>query len=216
MSSSVPVVDGLRTADLVDAMGRVHRHRCAISDLTSPTPDRVSFGPAVTISYFPTCAETLPPERFNFARLFYEAIEDGGEGRVLVLASNGNVDVSLGGATKLTRVEIHGLAGVLTDARLRDFEQLRRFGFATWCRAEATRWGGDVVTPFEANRPVVIDGVGIRPGDYVFADSSGAVVIPAGQVHEVVAEARRIVASDARVMAEMRTEDPADVRDRER
>lgn len=76
---------------------------------------------------------------------------------------------------------------------------------------EATRWGGDVVTPFEANRPVVIDGVGIRPGDFVFADSSGAVAIPAGQVVEVIAEARRVVAADAGFMEEIRTEDPADV-----
>ena len=213
---SVPAVNGLRTADLVDAMGRLHRHRCAVLDLVSPAPDRVLFGPAVTISYFPSCAEALPPERFNFARLFYEAIEGAGKGRVLVLASNGHPRVSLGGGTKMSRVENHGLAGVLADGRLRDFAQLRRFGFATWCRGEATRWGGDVVTPFEANRPVVIDGVGIRPGDLVFADSSGAVAIPAGQVDEVIAEARRIVAADAGFMEQIRTEDPADVRGDER
>jgi 4-hydroxy-4-methyl-2-oxoglutarate aldolase len=215
-SPSVPAVDGLRTADLVDGMGRLHRHRCAVLDLVSPTPDRVLFGPAVTISYFPSCAESLPPERFNFARLFYEAIEGGGEGRVLVLASNGHPDVSLGGGTKMSRVENHGLAGVLADGRLRDFAQLRRFGFATWCRGEATRWGGDVVTPFEANRPVVVDGVGVRPGDFVFADSSGAVAIPAGQVVDVVAEARRIVAADEGFIEQIRTEDPADVRGDER
>jgi 4-hydroxy-4-methyl-2-oxoglutarate aldolase len=213
---SVPAVDGLRTADLVDAMGRMHRHRCAVLDLVSPAPDRVLFGPAVTVSYFPSCAEALPPERFNFARLFYEAIEGAGKGRVLVLAGNGHPDVSLGGGTKMSRVENHGLAGVLADGRLRDFAQLRRFEFATWCRGEATRWGGDVVTPFEANRPVVIDGVGIRPGDFVFADSSGAVAIPAGQVVEVVAEARRIVAADAGFMEGIRTEDPADLRGDER
>ena len=101
----------MRTADLVDAMGRLHRHRCAVLDLVSPAPDRVLFGPAVTISYFPSCAEALPPERFNFARLFYEAIEGAGKGRVLVLASNGHPRVSLGGGTKMSRVENHGLAG---------------------------------------------------------------------------------------------------------
>jgi regulator of RNase E activity RraA len=31
----------------------------------------------------------------------------------------------------------------------------------------------------------------------VFADASGAVVIPAGQVEDVVAEARRVAAEDA-------------------
>jgi len=53
------------------------------------------------------------------------------------------------------------------------------------------------VTPFQANVPVVVDGVGVLPGMYVFADSSGAVVIPGHQVDEVVAEARRVEAEDA-------------------
>ena len=37
------------------------------------------------------------------------------------------------------------------------------------------------------------------PGQYVFADSSGAVVIPDGQIDEVLAEARKIEAEDARL-----------------
>jgi 4-hydroxy-4-methyl-2-oxoglutarate aldolase len=112
----------------------------------------------------------------------------------------------LGGGTKPSRVANHGMAGILADGRLRDFDELGGYDIATWCRGEAVRWGGDVITPFEANRPVVIDRVGIRPGDFVFADSSGAVVIPARQVHEVVAEARVVVDSDAAFTDQIRTE----------
>jgi 4-hydroxy-4-methyl-2-oxoglutarate aldolase len=203
---SIPDVVGLRTADLVDAMGRLHRHRCSILDLVSPDSTRVLFGPAVTISYFPTCEQALPSAEYNLARLFYDAIAGGPEGRVLVLASNGHPDESLGGGTKLSRVANHGMEGILADGRLRDFDELGGHDIATWCRGEAVRWGGDVITPFEANRPVVIDRVGIRPGDFVFADSSGAVVIPARQVHEVVAEARVVVDSDAAFTDQIRTE----------
>jgi regulator of RNase E activity RraA len=35
------------------------------------------------------------------------------------------------------------------------------------------------------------------PGHYVFADSSGAVVIPDVQIEEVLAEARKVEAADA-------------------
>ena len=35
------------------------------------------------------------------------------------------------------------------------------------------------------------------PGQYVFADSSGAVIIPDGQIAEVVAGARKVEAADA-------------------
>lgn len=54
------------------------------------------------------------------------------------------------------------------------------------------------MTPFQANVPVVVSRVGVKPGDYVFADSSGAVVIPGGQVDEVVAVARAVEGEDAR------------------
>jgi regulator of RNase E activity RraA len=199
-------VEGLKCADLVDAMGRLHRHRCHVSDLVSPTPGRVLFGPAVTISYFPSCSVALDTERYNLANLFYEAVGNEPAGKVLVLASNGYTDVSMGGGTKLMRLQVHGLAGVLTDGRLRDFSELADYDFASYCSGEATRWGGGEVTPFEANVPVVVSGVGVMPGQYVYADSAGAVVIPDGQLDEVLAEARKIGAEDERFRAEIARE----------
>jgi regulator of RNase E activity RraA len=190
-------VAGIKCADLVDAMGRIHRHRCHILDLVSPTPGRVLFGPAVTISYFPSCSADLDPDRYSLANLFYEAVGDEPAGKVVVLASNGYTDTSMGGGTKLLRLHQHGCAGVLTDGRLRDFDELARYDFAAYCSGEATRWGGDQVTPVQANVPVVLGRVAVLPGSYVFADASGAVVIPAGQVDDVVAEARRVAAEDA-------------------
>ena len=193
----MPFVEGLRTADLVDAIGRLHRHRCHLLDLVSPTPGRVLFGPAVTISYYPTCSAGLDPDTYNLANLFYEAVEGEPEGKVVVLASNGYPEVSMGGGTKLSRLQEHGCAGVLTDARLRDFDTLAGYDFAAYCAGEATKWGGGEVTPFQANVPVVLKGVGIMPGQYVFADSSGAVVFPVGQLDEVIEGARAVQAEDA-------------------
>jgi 4-hydroxy-4-methyl-2-oxoglutarate aldolase len=200
---------GLRCADLVDAMGRVHRHRCHLLDLVSPTPGRVLFGPAVTISYYPSCSVALDPQRYNFAKLFYEAVGDQPAGKVLVLASNGYTDTSMGGGTKLFRLQEHGLAGVLTDGRLRDFEELAGYDFAAYCSGEATHWGGDVVTPFQANVPVVVGGVGVMPGQYVHADAAGAVVIPDGEVDDVLAEARKIEVDDKALRSGIAGEDAA-------
>lgn len=206
---SLDVLAGrVRTADIVDAMGRRHRHRCHLLDLVSPTPGRRLFGPAVTISYFPTCRVALPPERYNFKRLFYDAIESGAEGRVLVLASNGCSDASLGGGTKLSRVHNHRLAGILADGKLRDFAELAHYDLAVYCRGETTRSGGDIVTPYEANRPVVIAGVAVRPGDYVFADASGAAVIPAGDVRAVLRAAKKVALEDAEAIVSIRAETP--------
>jgi 4-hydroxy-4-methyl-2-oxoglutarate aldolase len=161
----------------------------------------------VTISYFPSCSAALDPAQYNLANLFYEAVGDNPLGKVLVLASNGYNDVSMAGGTKLFRLQRHGLAGVLTDGRLRDFDELAGYDFAAYCSGEATHWGGDHVTPFQANVPVVLDRVGVVPGQYVYADSSGAVVIPEGQLQEVLTEAREIAADNGRFRAEIARED---------
>jgi 4-hydroxy-4-methyl-2-oxoglutarate aldolase len=194
-------------------MGRLHRHRCHILDLVSPTPERVLFGPAVTISYFPSCSMILDPERYNLANLFYEAVGDEPEGKVVVLASNGYTDSSMGGGTKLSRLQNHRCAGVLTDGRLRDFDELAGYDFAAYCSGEATKWGGGEVTPFQANVPVVLAGVGVMPGQYVFADSSGAVLIPEPQVEEVIAGARSVEADDDRYREEIAREQRPQPRD---
>src|SRR4029079_10545140 len=190
-------VSGLKCADLVDAMGRLHRHRCHILDFVSPTPGRILFGHAVTISYFPSCSAALDPQRYNLGNLFHEAVGDEPAGKVVVLASNGYTDTSMGGGTKLLRLQAAGGAGLLTDGRLRDFDELARYDFAAYCSGEARRWGGDLVTPFQVNVPVVLDRVGVVSGAYVFADASGAVVIPQRQIEKVLAEARGVEAEDA-------------------
>lgn len=108
---------------------------------------------------------------------------------------------------KLSRVANHGLAGVLADGLLRDFRELREQRFATWCRGESAHWGGGTVMPYAANVAVEFAGVCITPGDYVFANPSGAVVIPARSLHRVLEVALEFESQDSRFMKEIRTEE---------
>lgn len=147
MRESLDALAGrVRTADIVDAMGRQHQHRCHLLDLVSATPGRRLFGPAVTMAYFPACRAALPPERYTFTRLFDDAVDGDADGHVLVLASNGYTEASPGRGTKLSRVQNHRLAGILADGRLRDFAELELYHLAIYCRGETPRWGGDTVT----------------------------------------------------------------------
>jgi regulator of RNase E activity RraA len=193
-------------ASLVDAMGRRYGHRAHLLSLVSPDPARPLFGPAVTIGFLPARADLDEPP--DFADVFYEAIGPRPQGKVLVLSSGGLPDASHAGGTKLSRVQHLGLAGVVSDGRLRDFDQLAGYDFATWCRGEATRWGGDTVMPFSAGRPVDLGGVCVMPGDYVYVDASGGVVIPAADVASVLVDARQIEAEDAAFAERIRGERP--------
>lgn len=192
-------------AALVDAMGRLHRHRAHLPALSSPAPDRVLLGPAVTMQFLPTRDDVGGQE---FGEVFAEAVREAPPGAVLVMSSGGHPDVSHAGGVKLTRVATHGLAGVLVDGLLRDFGELAGLGFATWCRGEAVRWGGDSVMPFAAGVAVEVAGVTVVPGDLVYVDAAGGVVVPAAGAEAVLAEAERVVADDARFQEQLRTEAP--------
>jgi regulator of RNase E activity RraA len=201
------VLNRVACASLVDAMGRVHNHRAHILSLVSPAPRRL-FGPVATIAYLPY-RDDLPQTELGFGPLFHQAVGKSPAGAVLVLSGGGYPDASHGGGTKLSRLQNTGAAGVLADGRLRDFDELSDYAFATWCRGEATRWGGETVMPFAANVVVEIGGVCVVPGDYVFADASGAVVIPRASLQQVIDEALSVEAEDARSLKRIATEQPA-------
>ena len=200
------VLNRVACASLVDAMGRLHSHRAHILSLVSPAPRRL-FGPVATIAYLPY-RDDLPQTALGFGALFHEAVGESPAAKVLVLSSGGYPDASHGGGTKLSRLQHSGVAGVLADGRLRDFDQLGDYDFATWCRGEATRWGGDTVMPFAANVAVEIGGVCVTPADYLYADASGAVVIPRASLKPVIDEALRVEAEDARSLQQIATEQP--------
>ncbi len=209
-----PLVSEVAAASLTDALGRMFPHRAHLLNLVTPTPGRKLFGPAVTLSFFPIRNDLFDEARHNFARLFYEAVGDDARGKTLVLASNGHPQVSLGGGTKLSRLHNHKLAGLICDGRLRDFEELASYDFATYCIGETTRWGGDILMPFAANVPVVVNGVTVIPGDYVYADSAGAVIIPANAIKKALEGAVGIEKTDPQYIDKIKREDAQDILER--
>jgi regulator of RNase E activity RraA len=60
--------------------------------------------------------------------------------------------------------------------------------------------------PYAANVAVEIAGVAVTPGDYVYADAAGAVVIPASSLDRVLKEARTVQAQDAQYATQIRNE----------
>lgn len=198
----------LGCACLVDAMGRLHQHRAHLPPLVSPDPTMTLFGQALTMAYLPYRDDVVPPREFK--DVFHEAIAGGPvDGRVLVLSSGGYPDISHAGGTKLSRVANHHLAGVLADGRLRDFSDLGTQTFSTWCRGEAVRWAGDTVMPHRANVAVEIAGVCVNPGDYIYVEPAGGVVIPAQSVDAVFAMAHEVADEDRRALVTIVNEAPA-------
>lgn len=179
-------------AAVTDALGRLLHHQANVLDLISPTPGRVLFGIAVTIRFLPFREDLFQDEANSFARYFYDAIGNEPRGKVIVVDSGGYTSTSVGGGTKLSRLHNTGVAGLITDARLRDFRELAEYHPIFYCAGETARAGTAELMPSAVNVPVVLDGVTVVPGDHVYADSSGAVIIPAGHFDRVWAAAIEI------------------------
>ena len=203
---------GLATADVVDALTKTFDHRTHIIDLVSPDPSKPLFGPAVTVGFLPVRRDLMDPNRHSLGPAIYRAIGDRDpEGRVLVMASGGNDDISLGGSTKLSRVANLKMSGVLCDGRLRDFDELAEAPAAFYCTGETTRAGGNVIQPYAYDVPVSVQGVTVVPDDYIFADSTGAAVIPPGAVGDILTLASSIKNMAAAVAESIKNEDPDEV-----
>jgi len=199
----------IMAADIVDAMMKTYQHKAHIISLVSPTPDRVLFGKAVTISFMPVRKDLMDEQIHSLGPAFYKSIQNyDPKDKVLVMASNGHSDISLGGGTKLSRVRNHQLSGVLCDGRLRDFDELSSYDIAVYCKGETTRGGGNMIQPYLTDVPVTVDGVTIIPGDYIYADSTGAVVIPENDLEKILKLAHMILQKTSHAAEVMKTEDP--------
>ncbi len=206
------LIEGLGVADATDAMMMTFQHRAHVIHLDSPDPGRVLFGPAVTIGYMPVRKDLMDPEAHSLGPALYSALGDEDTtGKVLVMASNGYAHASLGGGTKLSRVQNHRMAGILCDGQLRDYEELNSYEFAVYCKGETVRAGGNEIQPYLTNVPVCVDGVTVVPGDYVFARGSTAVIIPADSAEAILKKGRGIVEKMDRVKESLVNEDPQTV-----
>jgi 4-hydroxy-4-methyl-2-oxoglutarate aldolase len=89
-----------------------------------------------------------------------------------------------------------GIAGVIVDGACRDADEMEQIGFTIFARATTPRTArGRVVE--QANDEIEIGGVRVRRGDYVLADKTAIVFVPAEKAEVVVTAAEAVVAREA-------------------
>lgn len=206
------LIKGLEPADAIDAMNKLYNHRSHIIGLKSPDPSKVLFGQAVTVGFMPIRLDKMDPKKHSLGPILYNAIKHTNpEGKVLVMSSGGQPEISLGGGTKLSRVTNLNMAGVLCDGKLRDFEDLKNYPIAVYCTGETVRAGGNYIQPYIYNEPIIVDKVSIVPGDYIFANSSGAAIIPENEIEKVLKMAHQILEMTTKMAEMMKTEKAEDI-----
>jgi regulator of RNase E activity RraA len=82
-------------------------------------------------------------------------------------------------------MRVRGVAGMVSDACVRDADGVRHSGLPVWCPGAAAPASVATLSDGDLNVPIGCGGVAVIPGDWVVCDNDGVVVIPQALVQEV-------------------------------
>lgn len=205
--------EGLRVADVSDGMDFVGLHNVGLMDpevapLWKDTRDYKHrfIGIAITARYVPT---QQPPagkrDEADFDRWvgeFYNTrssepfMELLRPGSALVLEDAPNADVGSIGSNNILAWVQRGCVGVVTNATARDTDEIITQHVPLYLRhpGRGIRPGRNEME--SVNRPVVVGGVLVMPGDVIVADGDGVIVVPRDHALEVARYAHKILDGD--------------------
>ena len=132
--------------------------------------------------------------------MIHAAVEQCGAGDVLVVTTTSPSTDGMFGELFATALRRRGVRGLVSNAGVRDTQELREMGFAAWSRAVSAQ-GTVKATGGSVNVPVAIDGQVIRPGDVIVADDDGVVVVPRERARAVTEASGAREAKEARSRA---------------
>lgn len=166
-------------------------------------------GVAVTARMDTTTAGTdRPPSLFHdWLRLMQQAARLDGAGTMPVFAVIESVGprprytVTIGDGMG-TQMVLAGTVAFLTNGSVRDIEGLRQIPLPCWAVGLSPMHGR--IRWLELNCPVVIDSMTVRPGDIIYADVNGALVIPAEVADQVYDKAREVREREQAMFARLR------------
>lgn len=117
-------------------------------------------------------------------------VEDLQPGEVCVLACNGPTErIAPWGELLTTAAIARGATGLVTDGLVRDVRQIRELGFPVFHGGIGPLDTKGRARMVERDIPVECAGVAVAPGDLVFGDIDGVVVVPQAREDEVLAQA---------------------------
>jgi regulator of RNase E activity RraA len=125
-------------------------------------------------------------------------------GAITVWSCGGSLDCAHWGEIMSTAARQRGSTGAVLDGGVRDLDFVNAMGFPVFARyrSAATSIGRWEIQEFQA--PVQIGETVIRPGDFVFGDIDGVVIVPAEVTLEALAAAEDLHSREGSMREELR------------
>jgi RraA family protein len=125
--------------------------------------------------------------------LVHQALEVVSPGDVIVINGGGDESRALIGELIGQRAKNAGVAGFVIDGAARDADGLSELGMPVFARA-VTPAGPYKNGPGHLGRTIAVGGVAIAPGDFIFGDADGVVVVPAADGERIATAAEAVFA----------------------
>lgn len=162
-------------------------------------------GLALTLRYIPAREDLDVVEVFQDpAHPQRRSIELTGPGQVLVMDARGDTRAASAGHILVTRLLQKGARGLVTDGALRDSPAIAEVDFPVYAGGASPAMNLTVHHAVDINVPIGCGGVPVFPGDVIFGDGEGVVVIPKHFAAEVARDAAEQEQLEAFVLEEIR------------
>lgn len=205
--------EGLRVADVSDGMDFVGLHDIGLMnpEIHPLWKDPIEYkhriiGIAVTARYVPTqqppAGKRSEQEFDTWVGNFYNERSSEPfmallrEGSVVVIEEAPETDVGSIGSNNIMSWMLKGAVGVVTSNTARDTDEIITQKVPLYFKkpGRGIRPGRNEIE--SVNRPIVVGGVLVMPGDVIVADGDGVIVVPRAHALEVARYAHKVIEGD--------------------
>lgn len=178
-------------SDILDSLGFRNQVLQPGVAPAQPDPSHVLVGRAATVLVGPQYEVVEQPYTNQIAAI--DALEPGD---VVVSGVGGMTGIAVWGELFSNAAKARGARGFLTDGCHRDTRMVLDLGFPVFSRGPRPVDISGRGTVISIGRPVEVAGVLVSPGDVVFAEVDGVVIIPQEMAEETVSRAFEKVAKE--------------------
>ncbi len=162
-------------------------------------------GPAFTLRYIPAREDLNQLAAFrNPDHPQRKAVETCPPGSVLIMDSRKDPRAASAGDILVTRLQMRGVAGVVTDGGFRDAMRIGELEIPAYHNRPSSPTNLTLHQAIELEGPIGCGDVGVFPGDILVGDDDSVIVIPQHLADEVADEAVEMTAYEDFVVEEVR------------
>lgn len=205
MTSRVDRLRALDSCAVSDARDRLGLDDTTVAGVRDLTGGHRTTGLVTTVRLGPVTETT------STRHLCTAAIEASDSDHVIVIDHQERADCAGWGGNLSRAAQRRGVSGTLVFGAARDIDEARDIGYPVYATSATPRTARGRTQEHAWNEAITFAGVTVQPGDFVLADGTGIVFVPADEIGAVLDVAEQIAVAEASIAAAIEAGTPVSV-----